>query len=93
MCSLDSSQAGGHNSASRVLICELILTRTVRTCTHTHMYTACICKMLIFMHFLFGEERKYLLNTQCFTNPLALIRKLDGGKICFSNKGGEDLRG
>lgn len=45
------------------------------------------------MHFLFGEKRKYLLNTKQFINHLMLRRKLDGNKVNFSNKETEALLG
>ena len=45
------------------------------------------------MHFLFGEKRKYLLNTKHFINHLMLRRKLDGNKVYFSNKETEALLG
>ena len=65
----------------------------VCVCAHTCMYIPSICKTLIFMHFLFGEKRKYLLNTKHFINHLMLRRKLDGNKVYFSNKETEALLG
>lgn len=91
---------GAHNSASMVLRCQRDSDRDcvcvcVRVCvrTHTRVHTPCMYKMLIFMHFLFWEKRKYLLNTKCFTNHSMLMRNLDGTKFCLSNKGVEGRRG